>query len=321
MVMMTEKKIALSTSTAPVRIRPSLSLSLALRPGGSRARVMGEMAEDVFHHDDGAVDDDAEIDGADRQQVGGFAPHHRDDHRKEQRHRNGGRDDQRAAQIAEEHPLDQEDQRDAEQHIVQHGLHRDRDEVAAIVERHDLDAGRQRSVGVDPLHRRAHALDHVHGAFELLHQHDAGDDVGPVVAAGDAEPGRVADLDLGDVGHQHRHAALLGQHDIADVVHRGDDADAADIDRLLADRDGAAADIGIARRNRGHDLRQRQPVGHHAVEIDLGLEFLGLAAEHGDVGDARHDAQLALDHPVLQRLELHDVHARRPDAARSGRSR
>ena len=34
MVMTTEKKIALSTSTAPVRIQPSLSLSLAWRPGG-----------------------------------------------------------------------------------------------------------------------------------------------------------------------------------------------------------------------------------------------------------------------------------------------
>ncbi len=70
------------------------------------------------------------------------------------------------------------------------------------------------------LHRGAHALDHLHGAFELLHQHDAGDDVGPVVTAGHAEPRREADLDLGDVGQQHRHAALLGQHDIADVLDR-----------------------------------------------------------------------------------------------------
>ena len=83
-----------------------------------------------------------------------------------------------------------------------------------------------------------------------------------------------------------------------------DDADAAHVDRLLADRDGAAADIGVAGRDRGDDLRQRQAVGHHAVEIDLGLKFLGLAAEHQHVGDARHDAQLALHHPVLQRLEL-----------------
>ena len=82
---------------------------------------MRQMAEDVLHHDDGGIDDDAEIDRADREQVGGFAAQHRDDDGQEQRHRNGRRDDQRAAQIAEEHPLDQEDQRDAEQHVVQHG--------------------------------------------------------------------------------------------------------------------------------------------------------------------------------------------------------
>jgi hypothetical protein len=33
-------------------------------------RVMREMAEDVLHHDDGAVDNDAEIDRAHRQQIG-----------------------------------------------------------------------------------------------------------------------------------------------------------------------------------------------------------------------------------------------------------
>ena len=162
---------------------------------------------------------------------------------------------------------------------------------------------------------------HLHGALELLHQHDAGDDVGRVVAAGDAEPRREADLHLGDVGQQHRHAALLRQHDVADVLERADDAEAAHVDRLLADRDGAAADIGVAGGDRGDDLRQRQAVGHHAVEIDLGLEFLGLAAEHEHVGHARHDAQLALHHPVLQRLELHHVHAGRTRAARSGRFR
>jgi hypothetical protein len=39
---------------------------------------------------------------------------------------------------------------------------------------------------------------------------------------------------------------------------------------------------------------------------------LVLPPSTSDVGDAGHDAQLALDHPVLQRLEPHDVHARRP---------
>ena len=72
MVMMTEKKIGLSTSTAAARIRCSLSLQARVRIGDRAPRVMREMAEDVLHHDHGAVDDDAEIDRADRQQVGGI---------------------------------------------------------------------------------------------------------------------------------------------------------------------------------------------------------------------------------------------------------
>ena len=49
---------------------------------------------------------------------------------------------------------------------------------------------------------------------------------------------------------------------------------------------------------------------HHAVEIDLGLKLLGLAAEHRDVGDARDSAQTAFDHPVLQRLQLGERYVR-----------
>ena len=185
---------------------------------------------------------------------------------------------------------------------MQHGAHRDSDEIAPVVERVDLDAGWQTAVGIELLDRRTQALDHVHRAFELLHQHDAEDDVCLVVAPRDAEARREADLDLRNVRQQDRHAALLGEDDVADVVQRADHPEPAHIDRLLAHRDVAAADIGIARRDRRDDLRQCQPVGHHPVEIDFGLELLGLAAEHRHVGDARHRAQPALDHPILQRL-------------------
>ena len=51
-------------------------------------------AEDRFHHDDGGIDDQAEIDRADRQQVGRFAAQHQDADGKEQRERNGRADDQ-----------------------------------------------------------------------------------------------------------------------------------------------------------------------------------------------------------------------------------
>ena len=91
---------------------------LGLRKRGG----LRQPAEDRLHHDHGGIDDQPEIDGADRQQVGGFAAQHQDDDGKEQRERNGRADDQRAAQIAEEYPLQQHDQEDADHHVVQHGV-------------------------------------------------------------------------------------------------------------------------------------------------------------------------------------------------------
>ncbi len=47
------------------------------------------------------------------------------------------------AQVAEEGPLQQEDQRDAGQHVVQHRARRDADQVAAVVDALDAHARRQ----------------------------------------------------------------------------------------------------------------------------------------------------------------------------------
>jgi len=90
-------------------------------------------------------------------------------------------------------------------------------------------------------------------------------------------------------------------------LQRPDDTDPAHGDRLLADGDRAAAHIGIARRHRANDLRQRQAMRDHPIEIDFGLKFLGPAAQDQHVGHAWNDAQPALNHPVLQRLEMHDI--------------
>jgi len=49
--------------------------------------ALGEFAVDVFHHDHGAVDDDPEIDCADRKQVGGHASPVQQDEREEQAER------------------------------------------------------------------------------------------------------------------------------------------------------------------------------------------------------------------------------------------
>jgi len=52
-----------------------------------------KIAIDVFHHDHGGIDDDAEIDRAERQQIGVLALQDQDDDGKEQREGNIGADD------------------------------------------------------------------------------------------------------------------------------------------------------------------------------------------------------------------------------------
>ena len=88
-----------------------------------------EIAVDVLDQDDRGIDDDAEIDGADREQVGVLAADDQNDDAEEQRERDIGADDDGAAQVAEEQPLNEEDQQAAEYQIVQHRCGGDVDEV------------------------------------------------------------------------------------------------------------------------------------------------------------------------------------------------
>ena len=283
-----------------------------LRSASDKRGGLRQPAEDRFHHDHGGVDDQSEIDRADREQVGGFAAQHQDDDGKEQRERDRGADDQRASEIAEEDPLQQHDQEDPDHHVVQHGVGGDVDQVLAVVDPLDLHARRQdRGIvdGGDQL------LDAGNGRRTLLaapHQHDALHDVVVLVEAGDAEPRLLADGDRGDVLDQHRIAAGLRHHGVVEVFDRADQADAAHHGGLRADIDGVAADIDVGVADGLQHLRQRQPVGDQLVEIDLQLIGLGLAAPPGDVDHPGYGAEAALQHPVLQRLEVEHAVVRRP---------
>ena len=72
----------------------------------------------VFHHDDGAVDDDAEIDGSDRKQIGGHVVGMQDDEGKQKRQRNGQRDDDCGADADQEKDQHNQDQHHAAQQVV-----------------------------------------------------------------------------------------------------------------------------------------------------------------------------------------------------------
>ena len=256
-----------------------------------------KVPEDILDQDDRRIDDDAEVDGADRQKIRVLAAQDQNNDAEEQGERNVDADDDGAAQIAEEDPLHEEDQQATEDEVVQDGMGGDRHQDRAVVKRNELHPRRQRPVAIDLIDLGLDARHHVVGVQRPVHDHDGRDHIVFVVAAGLAEPRHVADIDLGDVLDRHRHAVRLRQHDfldVADPVTLGQigiaavvqQTDAADVDRLLAEIDGAAAHIDIGVADRIDHLGQGDAVGIELVEIDLDLEFLGGAAPGVDLDDA-----------------------------------
>ena len=143
------------------------------------------------------------------------------------------------------------------------------------------------------------------------HQHDALHDVVVLVEAGDAEPRLLADRDMRDV------ATSTGLPPDCDtmVLLRSSIERIRPTPRTTADCAPMLTvlppTLMLALNGLQH-LRQRQPVGDQLVEVDLQLVGLGLAAPAGDVDDAGHGAETALQYPVLQRLEVEHAVVRRP---------
>ena len=93
-----------------------------------------EIPIDVLDEDHGGIDDDAKIDGADRQEIGVLAEQHHDDDAEEQRERNVRTDNHRAAQVTEEQPLNEKDKKAAVDEIVQHRRSGHVDELGTVID-------------------------------------------------------------------------------------------------------------------------------------------------------------------------------------------
>ena len=242
---------------------------------------------------------------------------------KNKREWNIGADDDRAAQIAQENPLNEEDQQAAENEVVHHRTGSHGDERRAVVKGHELHPRRQRAVVVYLLDLGANARHHVAGMQRAVHDDDGRDDIVLVVAAGLAEARHVADGNFGDVFHKDRHAVRLPKRHVLDIrdfvalrdirgaagVHQ---ADAANIHRLLAHIDGASADIDIGVADRADDLRQRHVVGVELVQIDFDVKLLGGPAPSIELDDAGDGQQPPLQYPVLNGSQVGQAEMRRP---------
>ena len=113
-------------------------LDLADDPVTSRL-VLAEVPQDVLGHDDGAVDDDAEVNGAEREQVRGNPSQVHEDEREEEGQRDGQGHDHRRADVIEKQRQQDDHQDGALDEIRQNRSHGRLHEDVARVVRAQLD--------------------------------------------------------------------------------------------------------------------------------------------------------------------------------------
>ena len=134
------------------------------------------MPVDILDHDDGGIDDDAEIHGPNREQIGRFAAQKQHAEGEKQRQRNIDGHNQGTAHVAQEHEQDQRHQHHAHHQVLADGFRGNVNQAFDVEMGLQLDSRQQpaRAVveffqfGLDGLDCGQHAL-------VLAHEHDAHD--------------------------------------------------------------------------------------------------------------------------------------------------
>src|SRR5277367_1487519 len=235
--------------------------------------VFVQLAVDVFDHDDGAVNDDAEVDGADGEQVGGFAGGVEKDEGKEKSKRNRESGDDGCADADEKKDQNDEHERHAAKKILFNGVGGDFDEIAAIVIRTHLHVGRKK-IAINFGRFFLDALKDVLRLLAAAHQDDAFNGVVVVflfvLEPENPEARSDADDDAADILYPDRHAVAAAYDNFADVLGGLDESETADVVKLAALRVEAAPGVGVVGGELVEDLNDGQMVvvQLHGVEQD-----------------------------------------------------
>ena len=145
-----------------------------------------------------------------------------------------------------------------------------------------------------------------------------------MIPAPDPEARHKADGNGRDVLHLDGKAVRLTEDDVLDVpdlvtlcdvvgAATVDQSDAADIDRLLSDRDLTAADIDVGVAERRNELRDRDVVGFQLLQIGIDIELLGGATPGVDLHDAGNRQETTSDDVILQCPQIGQSKMRRTD--------
>ena len=275
-----------------------------------------EMAVDILHHDHGGIHQQAEIQSTQAEQIGALAAHQHEQDGEEEGEGNGRRNHHRATEIAQEQPLDDQDEQHTLDDVLHHRLGGDLHQILAVIDRHDAHARRQHAAGIDPRHLGLHAMDGGQGLLATAHQHGGQHHIIIALMAGHAQARQAAGLHHRDIAQQDgRAAGAAAEHDVVDVIEAANKANALHHGRLRPDIDRARPHGDIARAHRLDHPRQIKPEGVHPRQVDDDIIGLGAAAKAGHIHHTGHALEAAVQHPILQGLQVIDGKARRADQA------
>ena len=241
----------------------------------------------VLSHHDRTIDDDAEVEGAERQHARRHVSRIHQDENRNHGQGNRHRDDERAARTTEEKHQNNDYQADALDQRVANLAHGGGDEVATVENGDDVNIlglellAQFLDLGVDA----ADDLRHV----RVLEPHDDTLDRRWVLVQSQDSLGflvRVAQDP--EIANKDRHAVALGHDYIAEIVERAHESDAANDEVLVTSRYPAAAAVV-----------DTQPVTQELGRVQVEPELPGEAAEIVDVRNTWDLPQRRLDDPAL----------------------
>ena len=212
------------------------------REGAHPSFALFQNAQEVFHHHDGGIDDDAEVNGAHGNQIGRNAAQVQEHERAQQSDRHRQCHDERGAVVAQAQEQDQhqQHQRNPFNHVCAHGVKGAVGQPDAVIIHLQADTRRQIAL-VDFIRHLLDAPAHLHRVFAAPHDHDPFGHV--ILVAGDLP---VAALRASDAAQAHGVADDDAAH-VADVNGRavaGIDGDPFDV-RDVPDQSETAHDVKL----------------------------------------------------------------------------
>src|SRR5262249_33475256 len=153
-------------------------------------------------------------------------------------------------------------------------MHGGVDELSAIAVGNDFCIWRK-NAAVEGLHLNVDAFKNLRGVGTPEQEDDSRHGVGIEVLAEDAAAFEGSQLEGAEILHENGSTVFREDYDVAEVLKRADQADAADDIALLAADDDAAAGIGVVGLDGSDDLGERHVVLRELGRLDNQLELRG----------------------------------------------